>query len=339
MLWRRTLLADAMRRLGAALKASDATVAVRNALAEAIGDPTLQLMIRDTRSGKWNDPSGCDADAPPASTARRAVTTIRDDDGEPQVALVHDVALRDDEELLEDATDLVLASLRHDQLVNSLVTALGDLEASRQRMAEAALLERARIERDLHDGAQQQLIALRIRADIAEELLKTDPAASIEEIRKLAYHADRALAELRSCARGIYPALLSDRGLIEALRSIGREAPIPVRIRSRGVERHPIEIESAVYFTCVEAIQNAAKHATGATGVWLALTESCGALHFTVKDDGCGFDLHTADGHGLRNMRDRIEAEGGHLSFDTSPGCGARLIGDLDVTRRPATPA
>jgi signal transduction histidine kinase len=335
MVWRRTLLTDAMRRLGSALKATDATQAVRDALAKILGDPTLQLLIRDAGSGTWRDPSGHPADAPASAGAGRAVTRIGGGDGELEVALSHDVALRDDEELLQDATGMVLASLRHDELVSSLVSATSNLEASRQRIAEAALVERTRIERDLHDGAQQQLIAVRIGADIAEELLASDLPAAIEEIHKLGLNADRALAELRSLARGVYPALLTDHGLVAALRSVARDAAMPVRITASGVTRHSIQIESAIYFTCIEGIQNATKHASGATGVWLTLTESDGVLHFTVRDDGVGFDPSTVNGRGLRNMRDRIEALGGRVTVETGYGHGTSIVGGLDVARRP----
>ncbi|MGN6169432.1 MAG: histidine kinase, partial [Solirubrobacteraceae bacterium] len=192
LIWRRTLLAGALRGLGAALQASDAPLAVRDALAQALGDPTLQLLVRDGQSEDWRDASGHPVTVPGTSDPRRAVTRIGDDDVEPRVALVHDVALRDDPELLDDISGMVLASLRHEQLMSSLVAAMSDLEESRRRIAEAGDVERARIERDLHDGAQQQLVALRIRADMAEELLGSDPAAGIEEIHKLGRYADLA---------------------------------------------------------------------------------------------------------------------------------------------------
>jgi signal transduction histidine kinase len=337
LVWRRTLRAGAMRRLGAALRAGDPTPAAQIALAEALGDPTLQLLIRDVRSGAWRDPGGRSVDPPRAPDGGHAVTMIGDDEAEPQAALVHDVALRDDEELLDDARGMVLASLRQEQLMKSLVTAMGDLDESRRRISEAAVLERARIERDLHDGAQQQIIALRIKADMAEQLLKDDPAAGIEAVHKLGLHADRALTELRFLARGIYPALLTDHGLVDALHAMGRDAGIPVHVSPNGVTRHPIETESAVYFTCVEAIQNATKHATGATGVWITLDQSGGVLRFTVRDDGSGFSAGATDGHGLRNMRDRIEAVHGRLTVETTPGYGTMIIGEVDVRRSPVS--
>lgn len=334
LIWRRTLLAGALRGLGAALQASDAPLAVRDALAEALGDPTLQLLIRDGRSQAWRDAGGHPVEVPGPTDARRAVTTIGDDQIEPEVALVHDPALRDDRELLDDIAGMVLASLRHEQLMSSLVAAMSDLEDSRRRIAEAADVERARIERDLHDGAQQQLVALRIRADLAEELLKSDPAAGIEEIHKLGRYADRALADLRALARGVYPVLLGDLGLADALLSMAREAVLPVHVSTRGVTRHPTEVESAVYFTCVEATQNAIKHAAGATGVWITLAEADGVLRFSVQDDGPGFSPDVSDGRGLQNMRDRIEAVGGRLCIETVDTGGTRVVGRVSAAGR-----
>jgi signal transduction histidine kinase len=338
LVWRRTLLAGALRGLGAALQASDAPSAVRDALAQALRDPTLQLLIRDGRSGTWRDASGHPVAEPETSDVRRAVTAIGDEQAEPRVALVHDVALRDDPELLDDIGGMVLASLRHEQLMSSLIAAMSDLEESRRRIAEAGDVERARIERDLHDGAQAQLVALRVRADLAEEMLKTDPAAGIEEIHKLGLYADRALADLRALARGVYPVLLSDLGLTDALRSMAREAALPVHVTVRGVRRHPIEVESAVYFTCLEATQNAIKHATGATGVWITLEEAAGALGFCVQDDGPGFSPRASEGRGLNNMRDRIEAVGGRLTIEAVDTGGTRVVGRVSAgSRAPAS--
>jgi signal transduction histidine kinase len=336
LIWRRTLLAGALRGLGAALQASDAPLAVRDALATALGDPTLQLLIRDGQSGAWRDAGGNSAAVPVASDARRAVTAIGDHQIEPTVILVHDIALRDDPELLDDIAGMVLASLRHEQLMGNLTAAMSDLEESRRRIVEAADVERARIERDLHDGAQAQLVALRVRADLAEELLKTDPAAGIEEIHKLGRYADRALADLRALARGVYPVLLSDLGLVDALRSMAREAVLPVRVNAHGVTRHPIEIESAVYFTCVEATQNAIKHAAGANGVSIALDEAAGLLRFSVQDDGPGLGLDAGDGRGLHNMHDRIAAVGGRLCIEHVDTGGTRIVGEVSATKRAA---
>ena len=247
------------------------------------------------------------------------------------MVLIHDVALRDDQELLDGVSDLMLAAGRHERIVADLARAMNDVEDSRQRIAEAADLERVRIERDLHDGAQQRLIALRIRLGLAEEQLRDDPVAGIQAVRELGFQAEFALEELRSLAQGVYPALLADRGLPDALKSVARQAPTPIHVVAKGVTRQPMEIESAVYFACMEAVQNATKHAATATAIWIDLDQSPGALRFEVRDDGRGFTPTDHAGGGLRNMHDRIEAIGGKLIVDTTPGNGTRVAGSVEV--------
>jgi len=333
---RRMLLAGALARLGDALRASDDRVHMRDALATALGDSTTQLLVRDPDSGDWQDARGRAVDGPNKPSADRAVTVIETDDGRHDAALIHDVAMLDDQELLDGVSGMLLAGLRHERLKAELGTAMSDLEDSRRRIAEAADLERARIERDLHDGAQQRLVALRIRLGIAEELLTSDPGAGVREVRELGFEAERALDELRSLAHGVYPPVLTDSGLPEALRSVAAQAPMPVHLVAIGVTRHPIEIESAVYFTCVEALQNAVKHGDGATGVWIKLGQTRNRLRFEVHDDGPGFAGGGGDGRGLRNMHDRIEAIGGALTVEAEPGRGTRVTGSVELSSTPS---
>jgi signal transduction histidine kinase len=263
---------------------------------------------------------------PPDLPAGRAVTTVGADDRR-DVALVHDVALLDDHELLEGVGGMVLADWRHERLTVDLGRAMTGLEQSRRRIAETADLERARIERDLHDGAQQRLVSLRIRLGLAEEHLMTDPDAGIQVLKELGFEAEAALDELRSLARGVYPPVLTDRGVPDALRSIAMLVPLPVQVVAVGVTRHPIEIEGATYFACAEALQNASKHAHGATGVWIKLSQTRNRLRFEVRDDGPGFAPDGVQGRGLRNMRDRIEAIGGRLTVESEPGRGTWVSG------------
>jgi signal transduction histidine kinase len=328
---RRMLLAGALARLGAAMRAGDDRAHLREALAVALGDPSTQLLFRDRDSGTWQDARGRAVDRSQEPAPGRAVTVIETDDGSHDVVLIHDVALLDDPELLDGVSGMGLAAWRHGRLTADLGRALGDLEDSRHRIAEAADVERARIERDLHDGAQQRLVALRIRLTLAEELLRADPGAGVQVIHELGFEAERALDELRSLAHGVYPPLLTDSGLPEALRSVAARAPVPVHVVAPGVTRHPIEIQSAVYFTCVEALQNAIKHAGGATGVWIRLSQTRRVLRFEVRDDGPGFALGDHDGRGLRNMHDRIEALGGDVTIESAPGAGTRVIGSVQL--------
>jgi signal transduction histidine kinase len=327
---RRMILAGALARLGVALRYREDPSDVRDALADALGDPTMELLFRDASSEDWCDPNGDVATWPRPLDAGRAATTIGTPDGS-DVVLIHDVALRDDQELLDGVSGMVLAGRCHERLVAELNETMSDLEDSRRRIAEAADLERARIERDLHDGAQQRLIAVRIRLGLVEEQLRCNPAAGSRELHKLGPAVDLALDDLRAVAHGVYPSLLADRGLPDALAALGQQAPISTHVVSTGVTRQPIKIESAVYFSCAEALQNAAKHAGGATGVWLRLSQTPRTLRFEVRDDGPGFTPRDHDGRGLRNMHDRIEAVGGRLTIDARPGHGTRVLGRVDL--------
>jgi signal transduction histidine kinase len=331
LVWRRMLLAQTLARLGSTLRASDDRTDMRDGLAGALRDSTVQLLFREPDSAAWRDGRGRPVDWPPDPSPDRAITTVSVDSTQPDVALVHDVALLDDPELLDAVSGMVLAGSRHERLAADLGRAMSDLEESRRRIAEAADHERARIERNLHDGAQQRLVGLRIRLGLAEERLKTDPAAGTQLMKELGFEAEAALDELRALARGVYPPALTDRGVPDALRSMGMLAPLPVHVIGGGVTRHPIEIESAAYFTCVEATQNALKHAHGATGIWIKLRQVPNWLQFEVRDDGPGFEIDGASGRGLRNMRDRVEAVGGRLSVESEPGEGTRVTGSIPL--------
>jgi signal transduction histidine kinase len=211
--------------------------------------------------------------------------------------------------LVAAAVGVLLVRRRYEELLHQL-------EESRMRIARAADLERSRIERDLHDGAQQRLIGLRIKLSIAEEL--DDPAPALREIGD---EVERALEELRELAHGVYPSLLSDRGLGDALKALAGELPLPVHLAVADIPRKAPEVETAMYFACREAAQNALKH--GAGQLWISLSED----GFEVRDDGPGFIPTGQFNGGLRNMRDRIEAVGGHLAIDSAPGRGTRVRG------------
>ena len=328
---RRLLLAGALGRLAGALHDSANGVQIHDALARALSDPTLELLYEDGERGGWSDAHGRCVAWPPAVGDGRAVTLVGGEDGVRAVAMIHDAALCDDEELLAGVNSMVLSAWRQERLLLDLNDTMADLESSRRRIAEAADIERARIEHDLHDGAQQRLIALRIKLSIAETVIDSDPVAGIAQIRALGPEVDEALEELRTLAGGVYPAILTDRGLAAALRSLANRMPMVTHVATAGVSRHPIQIESAVYFVCVEALQNAMKHASTATGVWLRLSERSGSLRFEVRDDGPGFTLNGGPQRGFRNMHDRIEAIGGHLTIEAAPGRGTRVAGSVDV--------
>jgi signal transduction histidine kinase len=228
----------------------------------------------------------------------------------------------------ESASPAVAFAGRHGALLGSLSRLLPSGLARRGSAAGDA--DRQRIERDLHDGLQQRLTGLRIRAALAAESFQergdTDASAASngfgEEVRQ-------AIEEVRAFARGVYPLLLASEGLGAALVSVSRYAPAPIMVSARGIRRCRPEVESAVYFTCLAAIDNAAKHA-GPAEVYVRAWDSTQAVHFTVCDTGCGFDPNrTPSGAGLRNMHDRIAAVGGTLAIHSTPSHGTRLRGSV----------
>jgi signal transduction histidine kinase len=205
------------------------------------------------------------------------------------------------------------------------------LRASRQRLVATQDAERRRLERNLHDGAQQNVVALKVKLGLAEMLVGRDPDRAQQLLADIDADTDQALETLRDLARGIYPPLLADKGLVAALDAQARKAPFRVQVTAEGIERYPQEIEAAVYFCCLEALQNAAKYAeAGVVRVRLAAAD--GALTFVVEDDGKGFDLLTTKpGSGLQNMRDRLDALGGEMRIDSAPGRGTTLQGVMPI--------
>jgi signal transduction histidine kinase len=327
---RRVLVGEVLTKLSVGLSRRLDRRQVRAALATALDDLEVELLVPDDVPGRWRDTEGRVTSRSAAAAGGRLVTSIEDDGGT-VAALVHDPALRDEDELFGAVRALVLTTVWHERLTTRLATSLNELDVSRKRIARAADVERSRIERDLHDGAQQRLIGLRIKLSLAEELARSHPEAGANAMHELGGDVDLALDELRSLAHGVYPSLLSDRGLRDALQSMFSESPLPVRLSIRGAQRHPPEVETAIYFTCLEAAQNAIKHAKGATGLWVAIRENSG-VRFEVRDDGQGFEPPSGDFNGgLRNMRDRLEAMGGRLTIDSAPGHGTRIRGVIPL--------
>ena len=230
-----------------------------------------------------------------------------------------------EEKLLEDLAAQAGLVLKNVGLTAELLQRLEELRASRQRLVAAQDEERRRLERNLHDGAQQNLVALKVKLGLAEAFAEKDPARAKELVAQLKSDADEALETLRDLARGIYPPLLADKGLMAALESQARKATLPVSVEASGIGRYPQDIEAAVYFCCLEALQNVQKYAE-ASRVSLRLAQEDGTLEFEVEDDGKGFDPATAArGAGMTNMADRLDALGGELVL--YGGAGAMTIG------------
>jgi signal transduction histidine kinase len=234
-------------------------------------------------------------------------------------------------QLLDDLASQAGLVLRNAALTAQLRATIDDLRASRRRLVRAQDEERQRIERNLHDGAQQQLVALNIQLGLLD-----DVAGDPEEVRELAgqlrsgLHA--ALDDLRALARGIYPPLLADQGLAAALQAQARRAALPVQVDADGIGRYRRDAEATAYFCILEALQNVAKYA-GASRATVALSCPDGHLEFVVTDDGDGFDTAQAtQGSGLLGMADRLAAVGGTLRIDSRPGAGTTISGALPVS-------
>jgi signal transduction histidine kinase len=202
-----------------------------------------------------------------------------------------------------------------------------DLRASRQRLVAAQDAERRRLERNLHDGAQQQLVAMAVRLRLARTTASRDLAEADRMLEQLESDVSDALENLRELARGVYPPLLADRGLAAAIEAQARRSPVPVLVEADGIGRYPQELETALYFCTLEALQNAAKYAE-ANEVAVRLAEDHGELVLSIRDDGRGFDrAETPLGAGLQNMADRLAALGGTLTVRSRPGAGTTIEG------------
>ncbi|HLK45442.1 MAG TPA: GAF domain-containing sensor histidine kinase, partial [Acidimicrobiales bacterium] len=243
----------------------------------------------------------------------------------------------DDRVLTELARQVGLA-FHNAQLDTALQSSLDELRrqadelrASRARIVASGDAERRRVERNLHDGAQQHLVALAVNLRLAKDVVLEDPPAAAEMLEELAGAVQETIQELRELAHGIYPPLLVDSGLGEALRAVAGRSPLDVTVEVEGIGRFDTDVEAAVYFCCLEALQNASKHAPDshvAVRVWVAE----GGLLFEVRDDGPGFDVRQAQrGHGFTNMSDRLGAIGGSVRWESTPGAGTRIKGSVPI--------
>ena len=333
-LWRWWMfIARSTQRLATKLRTHPTPEDLRLALADAFDDPSLSIVYwLGNGDGHWGDAHGHPLE-PPSAEPGRAVTRIVDGE-HPVAAIVHDAALEDDRAFIDTATSYALMTLDNQRLSAQTSSLLRVVRESRARIQAAADDERRRIERDLHDGAQQRLVALRIKLELAAERTSTGHGGGAEEaaaLRRLGGDVEEALEEVRSLARGIYPAPLADRGLVEGLRAAALRNPLPTTVLAAGVRRHPREIESALYFCCLEALQNTAKHAHGATAVVIELRDNA-SLRLEVRDDGAGFDPDAvAGGVGFTSMRDRMAAVSGELAITSSPGRGTRVTATIPL--------
>ena len=238
-----------------------------------------------------------------------------------------------DAKLVQDLAAQAGLVLRNVRLTEELRARLDDLKAAQRRIVTAADEARRQLERNIHDGAQQQLVALAVKARLARGMSEKDPLKAAEVIGQLEDDTTSALENLRDLARGIYPPLLADRGLTAALEAQARKAPLPVEVRANGVRRYPQEVEAAVYFSVLEAVQNVAKHA-GASRVDVSFRHSESDLIFEVADDGVGFEPSaTRIGTGLQGIADRLGVLDGTLDVRSSAGGGTTIVGRVPLAK------
>jgi signal transduction histidine kinase len=328
----RVYSADALTEITLGLHAASDPGRLRGLLAGALGDRSLRIYYRlpGVRGG-WRDTDGVPV-AMQAIGSDRCVAEIANGSG-PAAALVCDGAFRDHMAFLQAVGSCALAALEQQRLSAALSASLHDVEASRNRLAAAAVTARQQIERDLHDGAQQQLVTLRVKLELAREAIEQDPANGGELLDELGPEVEEIIEEVRSLARGIYPQLLGSEGLAPALRAAARRGALPVSVSGDGSRRYTPEVEGTVYFCCLEALQNVSKHAGGATKVTIGLGEKDNRLQFEVSDDGEGYspaDEHL--GSGVTGMRDRLAAIGGELRIESQQGVGTRVIGTVPLS-------
>jgi signal transduction histidine kinase len=287
----------------------------REALAEALGDPSLRLVYRRTGRDTWVYADGTPADLP----ADRTVTVL-ERDGEAIGALVHDPALDEEPQLLRAAAGAASLALDNERLAAELRARVTELEESRTRGVAAGLAERRRLERDLHDGAQQRLVALALQLGLARERVARDPdgaAALLDGAREELAHA---LEELRELARGIHPAVLTERGLPAALEALADRAPLPVAVDDIPDVRLPAPVEATAYFVVAESLTNVARYAA-AHEAHVSVVRRNGSAVVEVRDDGVG-GADPASGTGLTGLADRLSALDGRLEVHSPPGEG-----------------
>ena len=296
------------------------------ALARTVGDPSLEVAYWLPERGAYADADG-NTVVLPETSAERAVTVL-EHNGEPVAALVHDASLRDDPELVEAAGAAAMLALENARLHAEVQAQLAHVQESRVRIVAAGDEQRRRIERDLHDGAQQRLVALALELRAAQRRLGGELDPDTEAVLEQAVgELQLAVSELRELARGVHPAILTEDGLAAALESLAGRTPFPVRVVAAPDERLPAEIEAAAYFVACEALANAVKHAD-ASSVTISAAQTNGRLVVEVADDGCG-GARVGSGSGLRGLADRVEAYGGQLDIVSPAGAGTRVRAEL----------
>jgi signal transduction histidine kinase len=299
---------------------------LRDALARTLRDPSLELAYWVPESGFYVGIDGRTVE--PTATPGRTVTVL-ERHGRRIAALVHDPALAEDPALLRAVSAAAGLALENERLLADLRAQLEQLRESRARIVEAGDTERRRLERNLHDGAQQRLVALALALGLAQSKVEQDPGGAVELLGAAREELTEALAELRELARGIHPAVLTERGLGYALRTLVERAPIEVVLDLRLDERPPPAVEAAAYYVVAEALANVGKYAHATTAA-VSVVSDGKRLQVTVRDDGVG-GADPSHGSGLGGLDDRVQAFGGSLQVTSRRGEGTEIHAELPL--------
>jgi signal transduction histidine kinase len=317
----RVIQSRAVSELVARLSETPQPGELRGALARALRDPSLELAYWLPEGGRFVDARGHPVELPEPSSGR-AVTKVKRE-GVYVAALVHDPVPDEQREHLDAVCSAASLALENERLDAELRAKVEELRASRERMLSIGLEERRRLERDLHDGAQQRLVSTALNLRLARERLRDEPGSAEELLSSAGDELDAALEELRELARGIHPAVLSDRGLRAALEALAHRAPLPVELDALPSGRLPEAVELAAYFVVSEALTNVAKYAY-ASHARVSIEQDNSRVVVEVKDDGVG-GADPARGTGLRGLADRLGILEGRLEVDSEAGRGTRV--------------
>jgi signal transduction histidine kinase len=313
--------AEAISSLVGRLSGGGGRGALRNALAEALGDPTLELAYWVPNQDAYVDAEGRPRRIDPAPEGKIA-TTI-EHEGRLVAAIIHDADLAEEHDLVQAVGAAAALTLENERLDAELRANVTELRASRSRLVQAGYEQRRRLERDLHDGAQQRLMALGINLRLARDRIGRDPEEATELLDASLQELSEAAGELRELARGIHPAVLTDRGLEAALKGLAGRSPVPVEVLETPDDRLPSSVESAVYFVVAEALTNVARYADARTAR-VSVMRSNGQVEVEVSDDGVG-GADPDQGSGLRGLSDRVAALDGRLELTSADGEGTTL--------------
>jgi signal transduction histidine kinase len=299
---------------------------LRDALARALHDPHLTLAYWLPQQERFVDLDGLPIELPRDEGSGLTATLVVHE-GRTVAALIHDVLLREDPELVQGVSAAAGMALANERLQAELRANLDELKASRIRIVEAADAERRRVERDLHDGTQQRLLSISMALGLAESKLDSDPEAARRVVREARASLGMALQELRELSQGIHPGILTERGLAAAIEELAYGARLPLDLDIRLAERLPDRVEAAAYYVVSEALTNIAKHAQ-ATAVRIQVERDDDRAVVEIADDGIG-GADDCRGSGLRGLADRVEALDGRLRVASPHGAGTVVTAEL----------